>query len=92
LRRRLFSAGFLTDKVTRLGLSGQYLRGETQDDGSRAQYGGLLLDVEVFGSVSVGFLGQLDFAHGGDPGGGIVLRLDLSELEELGIPVPGIGT
>jgi hypothetical protein len=84
----LYSAGWLTDRLTRVGLAFQYLRGEVQEDGDRSHFGGLLLDVEIFGSLTLGVFGHLDVNHGFDPGLGGVLRLDPSELEELGFPVP----
>jgi hypothetical protein len=82
LRRRFLDAPF----ITRVGGSLQYLLGGPQDDGARSQLPGLLVDVEVLGSLMVGLFGQLDASHGADLGAGVLLRLDLDELRELGLP------
>lgn len=70
---------------TRLGGSLQYMMGEAQADGDRSQFPGLLVDVEFLGSLAVGLFAQLDATHDADPGAGLLLRLDLDELRELGI-------
>jgi hypothetical protein len=82
LRYRVVAAGWL-----RASLALQYVVGEAQVDATRSQFAGLVVGADLLSAVSIGVLVQTDVNHSRDPGVGGLLRLDLSDLAELGLPI-----